>query len=68
MHIKTIKLDNFRNYTNQEINLSEGINLFVGDNAQGKTNILEGVFLCAIGKSFRAHKEKELIKMKSLLP
>ncbi len=63
MHIKKIKLDNFRNYKNQTIELENGINLFVGDNAQGKTNILEGVFLCAIGKSFRAKKEKELINM-----
>lgn len=63
MYIKTIKLNNFRNYTNQKIDLQKGINLFVGDNAQGKTNILEAVFLCAIGKSFRAKKEKELIKI-----
>lgn len=63
MYIKNIKLNNFRNYESQQIDLSEGINLFVGDNAQGKTNILEAIFLCAIGKSFRAKKEKELIKM-----
>ena len=63
MYIKTIKLNNFRNYTNQEIDFKEGINLFVGDNAQGKTNILEAIFLCAIGKSFRAKKEKELVKI-----
>lgn len=63
MYIKTIKLNNFRNYESQQIDLQEGINLFVGDNAQGKTNILESIFLCAIGKSFRAKKEKELIKM-----
>lgn len=63
MYIKNIKLSNFRNYTNQEINLENGINLFFGDNAQGKTNILEAIFLCAIGKSFRAKKEKELIRL-----
>ncbi len=63
MYIKNIKLINFRNYTNQEIDLEKEINLFVGDNAQGKTNILEAIFLCAIGKSFRAKKEKELIKI-----
>lgn len=63
MYIKKIKLNNFRNYTNQEIELEDGINLFYGDNAQGKTNILEAIFLCSIGKSFRAKKEKELIKM-----
>lgn len=63
MYIKNIKLNNFRNYSNQEIDLEKEINLFVGDNAQGKTNILEAIFLCAIGKSFRAKKEKELIKL-----
>lgn len=63
MYIKNIKLNNFRNYSNQEIQLDKGINIFFGDNAQGKTNILESIFLCAIGKSFRAKKEKELIKM-----
>ena len=63
MYIKNIKLNNFRNYSNQEIQLDKGINIFFGDNAQGKTNILESIFLCAIGKSFRAKKEKELIKI-----
>ena len=61
MYIKTIKLQNFRNYKNQEITLSPKINIFYGDNAQGKTNILEAIFLCAFGKSFRTAKEKELI-------
>lgn len=63
MYIKKVRLKNFRNYEEQEINLENGINIFFGDNAQGKTNILEAIFLCSIGKSFRAKKEKELIKM-----
>lgn len=63
MYIKKIKLNNFRNYSSQEIELTNSINLFVGYNAQGKTNILEAIFICAIGKSFRAKKEKELIKI-----
>ncbi len=61
MYIKKVKLNNFRNYKQQEIDLNNGINIFFGDNAQGKTNILEAIFLCAIGKSFRVKKEKELI-------
>ena len=61
MYIKNIKLNNFRNYENQEINLEDKINIFYGDNAQGKTNILEAIYLCALGKSFRTKKEKELI-------
>lgn len=63
MYIKKVRLKNFRNYEEQEINLQNGINIFFGDNAQGKTNILEAIFLCSIGKSFRAKKEKELIKL-----
>lgn len=61
MYIKKIKLKNFRNYKEQEVDLNNGINLFFGNNAQGKTNIIESIFLCSIGKSFRAKKDKELI-------
>lgn len=61
MYIKKIKLTNFRNYKEQEIELTDKMNVFYGDNAQGKTNILEAIYLCAIGKSFRTKKEKELI-------
>ena len=58
MYIKKIKLKNFRNYKEQEVDLNNGINLFFGNNAQGKTNIIESIFLCSIGKSFRAKKDK----------
>ena len=63
MYINKIKLQNFRNYNEQEINLNKSINVFYGDTAQGKTNILEAIFLCTFGKSFRTNKEKELIKL-----
>ena len=62
MYIKNIKLNNFRNYKNQEIKLEKNTNVFLGDNAQGKTNIIESIFICALGKSFRTSKEKEFIK------
>lgn len=62
MYINKIKLLNFRNYEEQEILLNPNINIFYGDNAQGKTNIIESIFLCAIGKSFRTIKEREMIK------
>ncbi len=62
MYINKIKLTNFRNYDEQEIELGPNINIFYGDNAQGKTNIIESIFLCSIGKSFRTNKESELIK------
>ena len=63
MYIKKIKLINFRNYYNQEIILNEQLNIFFGNNAQGKTNILEAIYIGAIGKSFRAKKDKELINI-----
>ena len=62
MYITIVKLQNFRNYENEIINLDKNINIFYGENAQGKTNILEAVFIAAMGKSFRAKKDKELIK------
>lgn len=62
MFIENIKLKNFRNYEEQKITLNDKINIIYGDNAQGKTNILEAIFLCSMGKSFRAKKDKELIK------
>lgn len=62
MWISNIKITNFRNYDKQEIKLRENINLFYGENAQGKTNIIESIFLTSIGKSFRSKKDSELIK------
>ena len=62
MFIKEIKLENFRNYDFAKIELNEKTNIFFGDNAQGKTNILEAIFFAGLGKSFRTNKEKGLIK------
>lgn len=62
MLIKNLSLVNYRNYTNQSINLSDNLNVIIGKNAQGKTNLLEAIFLCAIGKSPRTTKDKDLIK------
>ena len=61
MWINKIKINNFRNYIKEEIKLDKNINLFYGENAQGKTNIIEAIFLCSMGKSFRAKKDKEMI-------
>jgi DNA replication and repair protein RecF len=62
MHIEKLILKNFRNYEDLSLNLDKGINVFVGDNAQGKTNILESIYYCSVGKSHRTAKDKELIK------
>lgn len=65
MWISKIKINNFRNYNLQEINLEKNINVFYGENAQGKTNIIESIFLCSMGRSFRTNKDKEMIKLNS---
>lgn len=61
MKIKSIKLENFRNYDKLFVSLSSGLNIFVGKNAQGKTNLLESIYYCSIGKSTRTPRDKELI-------
>ena len=63
MSLKTLRLINFRNYENADISFSDTINVFCGENAQGKTNIIEAVFINAIGKSHRASSDGELIKL-----
>ena len=63
MWIKKIKLKNFRNYKEEEIEFGKNINVFYGENAQGKSNIIEAIFLCSMGKSLRTNKEKEMIKI-----
>ncbi|PAB58430.1 DNA replication/repair protein RecF [Anaeromicrobium sediminis] len=61
MYLKRLKLINFRNYKELELDLNEKLNIFVGNNAQGKTNIVEAIYMSSLGKSFRTSKDKELI-------
>ena len=61
MYIESLELKNFRNYKNQEITFGKNVNVIYGDNAQGKTNIIEAIFLSSMGKSFRTNKDNELI-------
>lgn len=61
MVIKSLELENFRNYETLLINFDSGTNILYGDNAQGKTNILEAIFFAIIGKSFKTSKDKEVI-------
>ena len=63
MWIKKLNLKNFRNYKNQEINFCKNINIFYGENAQGKTNIIEAIYMSSIGKSFRTNKDIETIML-----
>ena len=62
MRLKTLQLVNYRNYDNLHINFNERINLLVGRNGQGKTNIVESIYMLSFGKSFRTNKDKEVIK------
>lgn len=61
MYIKSVQLDGYRNYNNATVYFDKGTNILYGDNAQGKTNILESIFMCATTKSHRGSKDKELI-------
>ena len=63
MIIKEIVLKNFRNYENETIKFQEGLNVIIGNNAMGKTNLLESIYCCAIGKSPKTTKYKDLIRM-----
>lgn len=62
MYIKRIELQDFRNYAKLEASFSEKVNIFIGNNAQGKTNLLEGIYMNAMAKSFKTSKDKELIR------
>jgi DNA replication and repair protein RecF len=61
MYIKYLQLRNYRNYTELFLEFNKSVNVFIGDNAQGKTNILESIYYCSIGRSHRTNKDKELI-------
>lgn len=61
MYIKYLKLINYRNYEILDLEPTKEVNIFIGDNAQGKTNILESIYLASLGKSHRTNREKELI-------
>ena len=61
MFIKEIELKNFRNYDELTLSFNDKVNFIVGNNAQGKTNLLEGIYTSALGKSFRTSKDVEMI-------
>lgn len=62
MIVKSLELNHFRNYTNLEIDFEAGTNILYGDNAQGKTNILEAIYLSGTTKSHKGSKDKEMIQ------
>ncbi len=62
MIIKSIKLNNYRNYEHLELDFDNNINILYGDNAQGKTNLLEACYYSAIGKSYKGSKDKDIVR------
>lgn len=62
MRVEKISLRNFRNYNRLQIDFSENVNIFIGANAQGKTNILEAIYLGSVGKSHRTSEDDDLIR------
>ena len=62
MLLERLRLRNFRNYASLDIELFPGKNVLLGDNGQGKTNIVEAIYLCGTGKSYRTSRDTELIR------
>ncbi len=62
MELETVRLTNFRSYACASLSPTPGINVLCGQNAAGKTNVLEAVFLCALGRSHRSTRDAELVR------
>lgn len=62
MNIEQLKLINYRNYESLTLDFSPKINVFIGENAQGKTNVMESIYVLAMAKSHRTSNDKELIR------
>ena len=61
MIVERLKIEGFRNYNYSEAQFSDNINVIIGGNGQGKTNLIEAIYYLTCGKSFRAKSDKELI-------
>ena len=62
MIIRTLEFVNFRNHAHTRVDLSPTLNFFVGKNAQGKTNLLEAIYMTCVGRGFRAVRDRELVR------
>ncbi|CUH95763.1 DNA replication and repair protein RecF [Propionispora sp. 2/2-37] len=62
MRINRLVLHNFRNYAELSLDFPHNVNIFIGHNAQGKTNILEAIYIGAMGRSYRTHNDMELVR------
>ena len=68
MIVRSLHLEHFRNLKEQTIFPCENVNVFYGENANGKTNLLEALWLFCGGHSFRGAKENEMISIRSFIP
>ncbi len=64
MRVVSLNVKNFRNLIEQNISFEKGLNVITGQNAQGKTNLMESIYLCSLGKSPRTEKHKDMINYK----
>ncbi len=62
MGIRSIHLSDFRNYENKSFEFSDGVTVIAGENAKGKTNLLEAIYLVGVGESFRAKRTEEMVR------
>ena len=62
MYIENLALRNYRNYLNLELSFENKVNVILGENAQGKTNVMESIFVLAMAKSHRTSNDKDLIR------
>jgi DNA replication and repair protein RecF len=65
MYIKELELLNFRNYEKQKLYFHEKVNIILGKNGQGKSNLIEGIYVLSMGKSFRTQKDSEMIRFRA---
>ena len=65
MYIKEISLKDFRNYESLDVQFHNKVNIFLGQNAQGKTNLLESIYITSMGKSFRTGKDRDMVRFGS---
>lgn len=62
MELESLKLDHYRNYSDLTLEFSPGVNVFLGENAQGKTNLLESIYVLALARSHRTSSDKDLVQ------
>ena len=67
MGLTSITLSDFRNYKNKDFNFSDGVTVIAGENAKGKTNLLEAIYLLGVGESFRAKRTEEMVRFEQEL-